>query len=154
MTLPLSHTELLRAVETQSMIGGGIPDRIEGNRYYFRIALAFLHSPNRQIYEPIDSAALRQGWTLEPSETVFVVSNERLSVPQDIRVIVTPSREIQDIGLRLLGERRIEEHFNGRLLLGIFNNSGGAFEIDAGLRYATGTFEHLEGNDLSSAFSN
>ncbi|MCO6510950.1 MAG: hypothetical protein J5I65_09160 [Aridibacter famidurans] len=154
MTLPLSHAELLRAVETQSMIGGGTPDRIEGNKYYFRVGLAFLHSPNREIYEPIDIAALRDGWMLEPLETVFVVSVERLVIPQDICVTLMPSSLLEDRKLQLLGECRIGPLFNGKVLLGIFNDSEGAFEIDAGLRYASGQFEHLAGNELSSAFNN
>ncbi|HUF02774.1 MAG TPA: hypothetical protein VMM38_01220 [Aridibacter sp.] len=150
MSLPLSHAELLRAVQSQSFINDGIPDRIEDNLYYFRIRLAFLHSPHRQVNKFIDDDALRRGWTLSPSETVFVVSREVLTIPSDIRVALSAARSLAEEGVTLVGNREIEPYFNGKVLLGLYNESSVPFAIDARMRYAAALFENILGKELNS----
>lgn len=143
MTLRLSHAELQTAVQTGSLIRGGTPDRIEDDLYYLRIKLAFLHSPHREIYTFIDDEALMKGWTLSPSEAVFVLSKERFRVQAERQLILSPGPAVLDTGLTLLGDLVLDSYFEGSILLGLNNESRNPERIYADMKYASAHFERI-----------
>lgn len=122
-----------------------------GNQYLFRIRLAFIHSPLRITDEPVREEALEKGFRFLPSETLFLVSEEVLKLPYDIQAVISPSNLIKDEGLRMIGELELEPLFNGRVLLGLHNESRSAFSVNKELVYAESRFENILGEELSGA---
>jgi deoxycytidine triphosphate deaminase len=139
---------LRNAVEVGSFIQGGVSASIEGIKYDFRVSNLILKA---KFKRPIDAQKLTQSemadLIVEPGEVVFMLSEERLKLPEDMFAQLSPKRKLSQAGVLTLGGLTIDPGYAGRLLVGLYNFSSTPFPIKPGKKLVAATFYKLEDSE-------
>jgi hypothetical protein len=85
-------------------------------------------------------AELRQ---IEPGETVFVLSEEYLRLPRDIKAELSHKRKLSHEGVLILGGFCIDPLYKGYLVFGIHNISAEPFPLEKGRKLIAAQFYRL-----------
>jgi hypothetical protein len=85
---------------------------------------------------------------IEPGEVVFVLSEERLSLPSDMIAQLSPKRKLAHAGILTLGGFTVDPGYQGRLLVGLFNLSATAFDLIPGKKLIGATFHRLTESEI------
>lgn len=146
----IAGEQLKEAVKSQSFIKGGIVGCAEGVKYDFRLSPRIL----KASYErPVDVTKLseteKKDLFIEPGEMVFVLTEERLDLPNNMMSELSPKRKLSHAGILAIGGFCIDPLYHGRLLIGLFNLSSTRFPLIPGKKVIAATFYVLEGNELS-----
>lgn len=149
MPAMVTGQKLRAAVEDGSFIQGGDSTCVEGVKYDFRLSARILKA---RYASPIDASKLseieKQGLSVEPGEAVFVLTEERLKLPENMVAQLSPKRKLSHAGILTLGGFTIDPRYEGRLLLGLFNFSSTPFPLIPGKKVIAATFYKLEGSEL------
>lgn len=149
MPTMITGRELLRAVQESTFIQGGDVSCVEGVKYDFRLSPRILKA---RYSTPIDASKLgeteKQGLCVEPGEAVFVLTEERLALPNDMIAQLSPKRKLSHAGILTLGGFTIDPGYPGRLLIGLFNFSSTPFPLIPGKKIIAATFYRLEGSEV------
>ena len=149
MPAMVTGQKLRAAVQDRSFIQGGDATCVEGVKYDFRLSARILKA---RYGSPIDASKLseleKQGLSVEPGEVVFVLTEERLKLPEDMVAQLSPKRKLSHAGILTLGGFTIDPRYQGRLLLGLFNFSSTPFPLIPGKKVIAATFYKLEGSEL------
>ncbi|HUA19365.1 MAG TPA: hypothetical protein VMB25_11520 [Bryobacteraceae bacterium] len=102
---------------------------------------------------PIDAnqlaASERAGLFVEPGEMVFVLTEERLTLPANMFAELSPKRKLSHAGILAIGGFCIDPRYPGHLLIGLFNLSSTRFPLLPGKKVIAATFYELTGDELS-----
>ncbi|MBI5912338.1 MAG: hypothetical protein HY848_20610 [Betaproteobacteria bacterium] len=149
MPTMITGKELRAAVEEGSFIQGGDFSCVEGVKYDFRLSARILKA---RYTSPIDATKLteteKQNLNVEPGEAVFVLTEERLKLPENMVAQLSPKRKLSHAGILTLGGFTIDPRYEGRLLLGLFNFSSTPFALIPGKKVIAATFYKLEGSEV------
>lgn len=149
MPTMITGKELRAAVDDGSFIQGGDATCVEGVKYDFRLSARILKA---RYASPIDANKLseteKQGLSVEPGEAVFVLTEERLKLPENMIAQLSPKRKLSHAGILTLGGFTIDPRYEGRLLLGLFNFSSTPFALIPGKKVIAATFYKLEGSEV------
>src|SRR5487761_31959 len=152
MPMMITGEELRQAIEKQTFIKGGNPDCAEGIKYDFRLSPKILKA---SLGGPIDASKLsiaeRAALVIEPGEMVFALSEERLSLPMNMKAELSPKRKLSHAGIIALGGFCIDPGYNGHLLIGLYNFSSTRFPLLPGKKMIAATFYQL-GNEECAEF--
>lgn len=102
----ITGLELKELVSEGKVIQNADINCAEGIKYDFRLGSKLLKS---YFGDPIDietdllTVDERNKAVVEPGEVVFVLSKERLSLPKDIYIQLSPKRSLSQDGIELLG---------------------------------------------------
>src|SRR5437867_7219316 len=103
MSTVLSERELKTAVREGHLIVGGKESAVEGLKYDFSLGPWMLFGGKA----PINAANLteheRANLVVRPGELVYVMSQEELDLPLDIRADLSLKRKISHLGIMVLG---------------------------------------------------
>jgi dUTPase len=136
---------LLDAVSNGTFIKGGIPGCAEGVKYDFRLSARILKA---SFHGPIDATKLttieQAKLVVEPGEMVFVLSEGRLDLPNNIVAELSPKRKMSHAGILAIGGSCIDPLYRGRLLIGLYNFSSTAFLLMPGKKVIAATFYELD----------
>jgi deoxycytidine triphosphate deaminase len=150
MATMVTGNELRRAVESGEFIKDGDPGSVEGVKYDFHLSNLVLKA---KFKRPIDfntlSEAEKRDLEVEPGEVVFVLTQERLSLPLDVVAQLSPKRKLSHAGILTLGGLCVDPGYEGRLLIGLCNFSSTPFPIIPGKKVIAATFFRL--NEAESA---
>lgn len=151
MAMMVTGQDLLSAVNKGSFIQGGESSCVEGVKYDFRLSPRILKA---RYSSPIDASKLseteKQALCVEPGEVVFVLTQERLVLPNDMVAQLSPKRKLSHAGILTLGGFTIDPAYEGRLLIGLFNFSSTPFPLIPGKKVIAATFYKLEGSELGT----
>lgn len=115
--------------ENGFIINGKIQNA-EGIKYDLRMSNKLLKS---SYLRPIDISELPQEkkieLCIEPGEVVFVLSEEILNLPNNIKATLSPKRKLSHEGILVMGGFGIDPLYKGRLLVGLYNFSSSPFPI-------------------------
>jgi deoxycytidine triphosphate deaminase len=140
----ITGEKLLEAVRKETFIKGGTPNCAEGVKYDFRLSARILKA---SFHGPIDAtelSAMEQAkLAIEPGEMVFVLSEERLDLPNNIIAELSPKRKMSHAGLLAIGGFCIDPLYRGRLLIGLYNFSSTSFLLIPGKKVVAATFYEL-----------
>jgi deoxycytidine triphosphate deaminase len=144
MATMVTGNELRRAVQDGEFIKDGIPDSVEGVKYDFHLSNRVLKA---KFKRPVDfdqlSESEKREMEVEPGEVVFVLTQERLSLPLDVVAQLSPKRKLSHAGILTLGGLCIDPGYKGRLLIGLCNFSSTPFPIEPGRKLIAATFYRL-----------
>lgn len=144
MATMITGKELKDAVLSQTIMQGGDEKCVEGVKYDFRSSAHILKAKYGQ---PIDARKLNQSemvdLVIEPNEVVFVLSEERLTLPSDVIAQLSPKRKMSQLGVLTLGGLTIDPGYKGRLLIGMLNYSSTPFYLKPGKKIIAATFLRL-----------
>ncbi len=105
-----------------------------------------LHYPSYK--RPLDFEKLteteKRELFIDPGEMVFILTEERLDLPNNMVAELSPKRKLSHAGVLAIGGFCIDPLYHGRLLIGLFNFSSTPFPIIPGKKVIAATFSILQ----------
>ena len=149
MATMITGERLLEAVKTQTFIKGGDERCAEGVKYDFRMGKRLLKAKFGRAIDMTSPQIDHNDLFVEPGEMVFVLTQERIELPQNMTALLSPKRKLSHQGIMVLGGFCIDPLYPGRLLVGLYNFSSTRFPLVPEKKLIAAVFYQLEGNELS-----
>lgn len=148
----LSEDELKKIITDAQLVEEGAEENVEGIKYDFRFGKKFLKayfSVSRD-YDQLQSNEVQHA-IVEPGEVVFVMSKEKLILPNDIYIQLSPKRSLAHDGIELLGGLTVDPGYEGYLVFGLYNVSGTPFKLKPGIKLVGANFYRLFEDEIPSS---
>lgn len=124
----------------------------EGIKYDFRLGSKLLKSyfgAPIDIEKDLSTLEDRNKATVEPGEVVFVLSQERITLPRDIYIQLNPKRSLSQDGIELLGGLTVDPGYEGYLVFGLKNVAGKPYKLKVGTKIVgANLFKLSEGEEI------
>ena len=147
MATLIGGEQLRLAVADQSFIKNGQPESVEAVKYDFRMGTRVLKAAYGQ---PVELGEIPQEKRfVDPGEAVFVLTQERLELPEDMVATLTPKRKLAHSGILVLGGFAIDPLYKGVLLLGLYNFSSTPFALRPGKKIIGALFYKVENEEYA-----
>lgn len=150
MARQLGPQELLDALterpledEPEKFITQGNRQSVEGLKYDFRFSGTFLKASLGKAVN-IDDCKDPADTRIEPGETVFLLTEEILSLPSNIKAELSSKRKLAHEGLIVLGGFCVDPGYEGPLVFGLHNISSRPFPLDKGKKLIAAQFYQLD----------
>lgn len=144
----VNNSELLQAISENGFIQNGKPENIDGIKYDFSLSQRVLKAKFKQPINVNDlPQTTRTEFVVEPGEVVFVLTEEKLKMPDNIMAILIPKRKLSHDGIMVLGGLSVDPLYSGRLLMGLYNLSSSAFPIISGKKLIAAQFYKLSDDE-------
>ena len=136
-------------VENGVNIESGAASCAEGIKYDFRLGSKFLKSHFGRIVDfNLLSSEEKRHAIIKPGEVVYVLTEERLNLANDIFVQLSPKRKLSHAGVMLLGGLTIDPGYKGNLIFGLCNLSSTDFTLDPGRKLVGAVFYRLAADEI------
>lgn len=147
MAVMITGEGLRKMVAEGALIKNGDLACAESVKYDFRLSQRILKA---KFGRPMraDEVPDKQDLVVEPGEVVFVLSEERLSLPRDVIAQLSPKRKLSHAGILTLGGFMIDPGYEGYLLVGLFNLSATPFPLIPGKKLVAATFQKLSQEEI------
>jgi len=137
---------LRQAVVDGSFIKAGDPDSVEGLKYDFHLGGRVLKAKYQQ---PKDIDSIPEEFrVVSPGEAVFVLSKERLDLPDSMIAVLTPKRKLAHDGIMIMGGLAVDPLYRGFLLIGLYNISSTPFPLLPGRKLIGAVFYELSAEEV------
>lgn len=151
----ITGTELKELVSKGNIIQDADISCAEGIKYDFRLGSKLLKSyfgDPVDIEKDLSTVEERNKAVVEPGEVVFVLSKERLSLPKDIYIQLSPKRSLSQDGIELLGGLTVDPKYEGYLVFGLKNVAGKPYKLKVGTKIVGANFFRLsEGEEIEES---
>ncbi len=145
----LTESEIQEIVAAGEIIENGLDESVEGIKYDFHLGTQILLAGARQLDTEKLSEAERSELALEPGEMAFALSEERLNLPNNIKVELSHKRKLSHCGILVGGGFCVDPLYKGWLVFLIYNFSSTRFPLRPGNKIIAGMFYRLEANEIS-----
>lgn len=136
--------EGLKKLISEGVIEKGEEDCVEGIKYDFRLSNRFLKAKHQGPAKISDfTIATKENFSVEPGETVFVLSEEILHLPKDIKAELSHKRKLAHLGILVLGGFCIDPLYEGHLIFGMYNYSNRTFQLKVERKLIAAQFYRL-----------
>lgn len=150
----LSNAELVEAVKNHQIITNGAVENCEEIKYDFRLGENILKSSFRR---PVKFSELtveeKSKCSIAPGEVVFVMTEEKLNLPNNIFCQLSNKRKIGHGGIIVLGGLMIDPNYKGRLIFGLYNVSSAPYQLKPRKKLAAGIFYRTDKVSNDGSFS-
>lgn len=140
----ITEAKLKEAITNATFIKYGKVQNAEGIKYDFSMGSLILKASRKQ---PIDvnqlSASERSDIVIESGEVIFVLTEEYLDLPKNMKALLSPKRKLSHDGIIILGGFCIDPLYKGKLLFGLYNFSSSQFPIQPGKKLIAALFYEL-----------
>ena len=149
----LSSAELKAAIESHKIIENGVVENCEEIKYDFRLGEKILKAEFKKpiVYSEL-SAVEKARCEIAPGEVVFVMTEEKLSLPDNVFCQLSNKRKIGHGGIVVLGGLMIDPQYKGRLIFGLYNVSSVPYPLKPGKKLVAGIFYKTDGIGTGSTF--
>lgn len=133
-------------ISDDKVIKNGEISCAEGIKYDFRLGNMFLKAYfGRAVNYDVDlkSAEDRRMAVVEPGEVVFVLSSERLELPANMYIQLSPKRSLSQDGIEIMGGLTIDPGYEGYLVFGLRNVAGTPYTLVPGTKIVGANFFEL-----------
>lgn len=145
----ITESKLKEAISNGTFIKNGKTQNAEGIKYDFSMSPLILKAKYRQ---PIDvnqlSTTERTDLVIDPGEAVFVLTEEILDLPNNMKALLSPKRKLSHDGIMILGGFCVDPLYKGHLLFGLYNFSSSPFSLQPGKKLIAAMFYELENNEI------
>lgn len=150
MSKVMTAEELRNAIGDGAIIQNGSRDCAEGIKYDFRMGSRFLKAYfGRPIdFQDIKSAEEMKRAVVEPGEVVFIMSRERVKLPDDVYIQLNPKRSLSQDGIELLGGLTVDPGYEGYLVFGLRNVAGKPYHLKEDTKIVGALFFRLTESEL------
>jgi len=145
----LTESEIQEIVAAGEIIENGLDESVEGIKYDFHLGTQILLAGARQLDTEKLSEAERAELALEPGEMAFALSEERLNLPNNIKVELSHKRKLSHCGILVGGGFCVDPLYKGWLVLLLYNFSSTRFPLRPGNKIVAGMFYRLDANEIS-----
>lgn len=146
MAKVITGAELRKLIEDGKILENADIKCAEGIKYDFRLGSKLLKS---YFGDPVDiekdlvTVEEKNRAVVEPGEVVFVLSKERISLPKDIYIQLSPKRSLSQDGIELLGGLTVDPKYEGYLVFGLKNVAGKPYKLRVGTKIVGANFFRL-----------
>lgn len=154
MAKVITEEKIKEWISDKKVIDNGDITCAEGIKYDFRLGNMFLKAYfGRAVNYDADlkSAEDRRMAVVEPGEVVFVLSSERLTLPSNVYVQLSPKRSLSQDGIELLGGLTIDPGYEGYLVFGLRNVAGTSYTLEPGTKIVGANFFELSETEISQS---
>ncbi|NQT24994.1 hypothetical protein HQ585_06555 [candidate division KSB1 bacterium] len=149
MSKIITGKKLIKLVEDNKIIQDSDLKCVEGIKYDLRMGNKLLKSKfGRPISMSGLSASLQNDLIIEPGEMIFVLTLERLNLPNDIMATLSHKRKFSHQGILILGGLTIDPLYQGHLLIGLYNFSSTIYPLRPGKKLIAAIFHKLEESEI------
>lgn len=145
----LPENKIKEAIKNETFIFNAKEKNAEGVKYDFSLGSRVLKAKYKL---PIDINELpeeeKKKIGVEPGEVVFVLTEERLKLPINMKAELIHKRKISHDGISTLGGLCIDPLYEGHLLVGLYNFSSDIFPLIPGKKLIAATFYELEKEEI------
>lgn len=150
----LSNEELIESVKSNQIITNGAVENCEEIKYDFRLGENILKSSFRRPVKFSElTAEEKSKCSIAPGEVVFVMTEEKLNLPNNIFCQLSNKRKIGHGGIIVLGGLMIDPNYKGRLIFGLYNVSSAPYLLKPGRKLAAGIFYRTDKISKENKFS-
>jgi deoxycytidine triphosphate deaminase len=141
----LTDFEITQRVQTAHMIAPFRPDGLLHCRYNLRAARVFSAETGTEqvIGEHLPDGSTRRVWSISPTETLLIMTTERVKIPWDIVGQYGQLFRLAQQGLILMNTSIVEPGYDGPLSCVVVNLSRDKITIEPESEIAKLTFERL-----------
>jgi len=127
----ITGNELKELLKEGILVENSAIENAEGIKYDFRLGTKLLKSCfNAPIDIEEDLIGVdRQKAVVDPGEVVFILSKERLNLPNNIYIQLSPKRSLSQDGIELLGGLTVDPGYEGYLVFGLRNMAGKPYPL-------------------------
>lgn len=149
----LSHEDLVNAIQKNQIIQNGKIENCEEIKYDFRLGEKILKASFKRpiIYSQLNIEEQAK-CEIAPGEVVFVMTEEKLSLPQNVFCQLSNKRKIGHGGIVVLGGLMIDPNYQGNLIFGLYNVSSVPYPLKPGKKLVAGIFYKTDGSASNSFF--
>lgn len=141
--------EGLKKLISEGVIEKGEENCVEGIKYDFRLSNRFLKSKHQGPAKISDfTIATKENFSVEPGETVFVLSEEILHLPKNIKAELSHKRKLAHLGILTLGGFCVDPLYEGYLIIGMYNYSNQPFQLEKGRKLIAAQFYKLSDEEV------
>lgn len=150
MSKIITQEELLAELEkSEGFIQNGSPDCVEGIKYDFRFGGRFLKALHGRVMDVEDFPKSDvKSVRVEPGETVFVLTEETLHLPNDIKAELSLKRKLAHEGILILGGFCVDPQYHGRLMFGVHNLGSAPFPLIKNKKIIAAQFYRLSPEEI------
>lgn len=145
----LTEPELITIISAGEIVEDGIDKSVEGIKYDFRLGTRILKSGAKEINTDKLTETERAELGIEPGEMVFVLSEEKLNLPSDIKVELSNKRKLSHCGILVGGGVCVDPRYTGFIVLLLYNFSSTRFPLRPGDKLIAGIFYKLDKSEVS-----
>lgn len=142
-------------VQKGDIIQNGDVSYAEGIKYDFTLGNKFLKAYFGKVMDcetDLQTAEDKRKAVVEPGEVVFVLSQERLKLPPNVYVQLSPKRSLSQDGIELMGGLTIDPGYEGHLVFGLRNVAGTPFDLIPGTKIVGANFFELSEDETIETF--
>lgn len=143
MSILLSGEKLKKLVR-DGIIEKGKEENVEGIKYDFRLGDRFLKTEHQGPANISDfTVKEKENYSIEPGETIFVLSCEKLNLPNNIKAELSNKRKLAHLGIFVLGGFCVDPLYEGYLIFGMYNLSNRPFLLEENKKLIAAQFYEL-----------
>lgn len=147
----ITGSELRKLIQDGEILQNADVNCAEGIKYDFRLGSKILKSyfgNSIDIETDLRSVDEKSKAVVEPGEVVFVLSKERINLPKDIYIQLSPKRSLSQDGIELLGGLTVDPKYEGYLVFGLKNVAGKPYKLKVGTKIVGANFFRLSESEL------
>jgi len=133
----LTEEDLLSAVKNSTFIKNGKKESCEGIKYDFTLSSKALTVDARG---PINIDPSKENVVIKPGEFAFVMTEEELSLPNNMYCQLSTKRKLSLEGIVTLGGLIIDPNYTGKLIFCLYNLSSHNYLLQPGKKLVAGVF--------------
>ena len=152
MSKVITSKELKAIIEEGKAIEYAAIGNAEGIKYDFRLGSKLLKSwfgSPVDIEKDLATVEQKNKAVVEPGEVVFVLSRERLNLPRDIYIQLSPKRSLSQDGIELLGGLTVDPGYSGYLVFGLKNVAGKPYKLKPDTKIVGANFFRLAEDEIT-----
>lgn len=151
MSKVITENTIKKWIQEGKVIQCGEESCAEGIKYDFRLGSKFLKAYFGRVMDydiDLQTAEDKRKAVVEPGEVVFVLSKERLSLPSNVYVQLSPKRSLSQDGIELMGGLTVDPGYEGYLVFGLRNVAGTPFNLSPGIKIVGANFFELSDEEV------
>lgn len=153
MSTVLTERELKDAVRAGHLVIDGKESSVEGLKYDFALGSRMLFGGKGPINATNLTEQERSSLVVKPGELVYVMSEEQLDLPMDMKADLSLKRKISHLGIQVLGGSSVDPGYRGRLVFALYNLSTRPFPLQPGRKLIAAQFYKLTAEETPPSTS-
>lgn len=151
MAKTITGDALKHLVEENIIIENGVSENCGALKYDFVLSEEFLKSDFKTPKKMSDLTAYeKREAVINPGEVVYVLSKEKLNLPNDMYMHLSANRGMSEYGILTLGGFAVDPGYSGRLMFGLYNYSCTPFPLIPGEKLVGAVFYQFDEEEASS----
>ena len=143
--------EGLKDLISKNIIENGAENCAEGIKYDFRLSGRFLKAKHQIPADVSDfTVKEKENFSIDPGETVFVLSEEILHLPKEIKAELSHKRKLAHLGILVLGGFCVDPLYEGHLIFGMYNYSNNSFQLQKHAKLIAAQFYRLSEEEITN----